>query len=372
MSTRTKKILKITAVALAVVFVGLLIYNWFFKKTPTPPAPATNEEFPIVQEGTPASTKERLIALTDETVLASTLATGNKIFYVSWDGSLMQMNTDGSSKEKIASLPQERIGEINFSQNGQRVIVKQVLSSGTNRYLMYDTSSKAVKTLPANTETAVASPDGTQIITVTPLGGIHQLILNNDDLTKSQNLITTKIPDLSLDWTNKNFVILKTKPSGLAYGLVYTLYLKTKKTQRILGNTYGLTANLSPSGKKLLFSQTDSSGRNLKLNAFSLDKKTETALDLFSLPEKCVWAQDDRTIYCASINSGTDFLMPDDYYKRKLPLTNNDLVKINLDLGQTQKVISGGFDPVNLTLSPDEAYLFFINKIDGRLYRLTL
>ena len=64
--------------------------------------------------------------------------------------------------------------------------------------------------------------------------------------------------------------------------------------------------------------------------------------------------------------------MPDDYYKGKIESSAEEIVKMNLDTGENKKIISADFDAHNLFLSKDETYLFFINKKDGRLYRLTL
>ena len=92
------------------------------------------------------------------------------------------------------------------------------------------------------------------------------------------------------------------------------------------------------------------------------------------MPEKCTWAQDERTVFCSvfKVNDPDSFVMPDDYYKRRVRSDGEEIVRISTETGQTQKVIDGSFDASNLFLMPDESYLFFINKIDGRLYRLSL
>ncbi|GAJ16386.1 unnamed protein product, partial [marine sediment metagenome] len=90
-----------------------------------------------------------------------------------------------------------------------------------------------------------------------------------------------------------------TKPSGLAQGVVYIIDLATDDFQKILGETYGLTALWSPLGDKLLFSETDNQGKNLKLKIADLAKSTIGELNFVTLPEKCVWGQDNRTLFCA-------------------------------------------------------------------------
>ena len=95
-------------------------------------------------------------------------------------------------------------------------------------------------------------------------------------------------------------------------------------------------------------------------------------MDLFSLPEKCVWAQDNRSLFCSRFEADNEFIMPDDYYKGRLRSGSETIVKINIETGEQKEIIKIPTDATAMFLSANEAYLFFINKIDGRLYRLTL
>lgn len=379
MNPRTKKILKITAVVLGVVFIGLAIYYLFFKKGASAPTTAVNENI-LGQETISPETKNRLVPITDESVLSAaiggetgtTTSATNIINYVAWDGTINQIDFSGGSKNKIGAAAVERIGEVTASKNGGLFALKYSSSSGSNKYLVYDVQNKNLKSLPENTVALTLSPDGQKIAAAATGAGGTKITLTGIDGSKPIDLAITKIPDLILNWYSDNSIALKTKPSGLAYGLLYSLDLKTKKTSRILGNAYGLTSSFSPSGKKVLISQTESSGFNPSLSVINLDKKNQAAINQLTLPEKCSWAQDDRTVFCSIIKTEDDYIMPDDYYKRKVKSNGEDIIKINLDTGQVQKIIDGVFDASNLFLAPDETYLFFINKIDGRLYRLTL
>ncbi|MBI2454071.1 MAG: hypothetical protein HYV54_00645 [Parcubacteria group bacterium] len=371
MSNRTKKILKITTVVLVVIFTGLLIYNLFFKKKPPTPPVITDEEVIISDEFGP-ETKERLIPLTEEAVLGAGLKNNTGLIYVAWDGQIKTIDFNGGSREKIGSAPGERISEVKISANGGLVGLKQTLPSGAARSVIFDSENKNIRSLPQNTGEMSFGPEGkTIVLALAETGGSALTIL---DLTNSKQtrLAATPIPDLILEWFSPNAVGLKTKPSGLAYGLMYVLDTKTKKISRLIGSTYGLTASFSPSGKRILYTKTDSSGTNLELKALNTDKKTETNLNILSLPEKCAWSQDNRTLFCGAIKTEDDPVMPDDYYKDKIEAAGEDIVRINLDNGQTQKLIGGVFDVYRPFLSPNEDYLFFTNKKDGRLYRLTL
>lgn len=374
--SKSKKILIILAVILGLLFIGLLVYYFFFKKIALPPTTSPPEDALGGEVVAPAE-KQRLVALTQETVLGAAVASdaesaSQKITYVAWDGAINQIDFNGGSKEKIGLAAVERIGAAAVSPNGRLVAVKYTLNSGQNRFLVYDTENKSLKALPADTISISPSPTDDELVVLSPENNTFKITTIKSDLSESKKIITTKIPDLFLDWHSGNSVALKTKPSGLAWGLLYNLDLKTKKISRILGNVYGLTSLFSPSGKKVLISETEEDGFSLKLRAINLEKNTQSAVNQLTLPEKCAWSQDDRTLFCGVIKTQNDYLMPDDYYKRKIKSSGDEIVRINLDTGQTQKIIGGVFDAANLFLSPDESYLFFINKIDGRLYRLTI
>lgn len=353
------------------IFVGLLIYNLFFKKkTPlTPTAPG--EEIIISDEFAP-EIKDRLTALTEEAVLGAGLKNNTGIIYVAWDGQINTIDFDGDKSEKIGSVPGERTGEVKISANGELIGLRQTLPSGTVRSVVFDAEKKNVRSLPQNTEDLSFDPEGRNIIVSLTETGASGLTTIDTDGLKQTRLTATKIPDLVLEWFSPNAVALKTKPSGLAYGLLYVLNTKTKKISRVIGSTYGLTASFSPSGNRILYAKTDSDGRDLELKVLNADKKTEINLNIMSLPEKCAWSQDNRTLFCGVINTEDNPVMPDDYYKNKIDVSSEDVVRINLDNGQTQKLIGGAFNVSRPFLSPDESYLFFINKKDGRLYRLTL
>ena len=369
MSPRIKKILIITAVILVVIFLVLIIYNLFFKK-PATISPPTTTEIPPITEIAP-ETKERLIALTEESVLGAGLNPDGKINYVAWDGAINQIDSDGQNKTKLGTVASEKISRVEFSGDGKKISLRQTLPSGQNRYLIFDLENKTIKALPQNMEASAFEPHGSKIAMALLDKGLRQLVIA-DDQAKTTTIASTKIPDLMLAWPTSNTIALTTRPSGLAYGLLYLTDVKTKKINRVIGNTYGLTVLFSPAGDKILVSKTDENGLNLEIKVVDLIKKTEKTVALFSLPEKCAWAQDNRSLFCSRFETNNEFVMPDDYYKGRLRPGTETIVKINTETGEQKEIIKIPTDAAAMFLSADETYLFFINKIDGRLYRLTI
>lgn len=373
--SKTKKILIISGILLTITFAAVLVYYLFFKKPATMVIPAGTE----IIEGeimVPEQDRQRLIAITEESVLGASIDSENgKVIYLALDGNINKINSDGTEKTKIGMMSADGIGEVSISNGGKSVLARITSQSGNVRYVVYNTGKNSLKSLPEKTATASLDPAGENVaVAVNENSSSVKISAISLEDSKETGIITTKIPDLVLDWHNPGTIALKTRTSGLAFGILYNLDVNTKKITRIMGNKNGLASLFSPSSKKALFSETSSNGKNLSIGMIDIGKNTRQRIALFTLPEKCAWFSDDRTIICSSINAKgqNNYVMPDDYYKGIVRLSSEDILRINLDTGQTQNLINGVFDAYNMFLSKDESYLFFINKIDGRLYRLTL
>jgi hypothetical protein len=376
MSSKIKKILIIIGIILTLTFIVALVYYFFFKEATITTAPPGSDIIYGGEDGIMEQDKQRLISITEESVLGGSVASENgKIVYLALDGNINKINYDGTEKTKIGVMSVDGIGEVSISKSGKNILTKLTSQSGIVKYIVYNTEKNSLKSLPEKTVTASLDPAGENAAIATsgsPTGTkISSINLSSGETT---DITTTKIPDIVLDWHNSETIAIKTRPSGLAFGILYNLDVKTKNISRILGNVNGLTSLFSPSSKKALVSETSYDGKNLSFGAINIEKDTKQGVNILTLPEKCVWFSDDRTVICASINAENKnkYIMPDDYYKGAVKFTSEDILRINLDTGQTQKLINGVFDAQNLFLSKDESYLFFINKIDGRLYRLTL
>lgn len=172
---------------------------------------------------------------------------------------------------------------------------------------------------------------------------------------------------------NKTFTAT-TKASASMDGYAFLIDSATGAFTRILGPLPGLSSKVSPSGKALLYSYLN--GGKEVLGVFDLTTHTAIRLPLSTLSEKCVWASDSLSVYCAvpTNNSGT---LPDDWYQGKVSF-NDRIWKINLpsrtanlviDPGQ---LVAGGVDAVALTVDAMNDVLVFKNKVDGTLWMYDL
>jgi len=124
----------------------------------------------------------------------------------------------------------------------------------------------------------------------------------------------------------------------------------------------------SPKGGRVLLGSTNAAGKSLSLAIRdSLGKEIMTAA-IQTLPEKCAWASEEK-IYCA-VPRGIpqDAVLPDDYRRGELN-TNDRLVAIDAKT----KIISGifndgGYDMADISVTKDEKYVFFTDRITGKVW----
>jgi hypothetical protein len=152
----------------------------------------------------------------------------------------------------------------------------------------------------------------------------------------------------------------------------------TKDLTNVLSEVYGMAVKWSPQGDKFVYTKTNKKGKNLYLYVSLKDGSAEANLNISTFVDKCVWSQDNRTIFCAiPKNIGGTEILPDDFYKGVFQ-SNDDFWKINLETAEITLLVEPWekgeeiYDAIDLFLSPLEDYLFFVNKKDGLLYSIEL
>jgi len=183
--------------------------------------------------------------------------------------------------------------------------------------------------------------------------------------------------DLIVEWPKGEEIFLREKPSGLVQSSLYSLSPLTKAFTKNISDIYGFSVKWSPDGSKILYSKTNSNGKNIVVFTADRTGSNQKTANVSTLAEKCVWSQDPRIIYCAvpkNINDAN--ILPDDFYKG-IFLANDEFWKINVINGDKTKLLDDSqlieiYDATDLFLSSQESYLFFVNKINGLLYVIEL
>ena len=132
-------------------------------------------------------------------------------------------------------------------------------------------------------------------------------------------------------------------------------------------------------GDMVLYSVTDSRGKNLSTFVFDTTKNKNTNIQIKTLAEKCVWGiENAQFVFCAVpevIGSGT---LPDSWYQGKEKFNDQfwmiDIIENSgtLLFENERRSLSEGIDAQDISLGYDEDALYFINKRDSSLWSLSL
>jgi hypothetical protein len=227
-------------------------------------------------------------------------------------------------------------------------------------------------------EQAVWSPDSKKIAVLTYDENSSSNIVNvaNADGSEMKAIFQTRIKDILLEWPAIDKISVRTKPSGLAEGAIISLNPDSGEFITPLNGLSGLLSKWSPLGDIVLYSTTSASGKNPSLSTADKFGQNRSALGIYSIADKCVFSQDNRSIFCAVPERiSENAIWPDDYYKRMVA-TNDSFYKINLENSQKALLYSANgeksYDAGELLLSLEEDYLVFTNRRDGLLYSLKI
>jgi Tol biopolymer transport system component len=401
----TKKIFIIVGILFILTLVSLLVYNLLGSGAPgggeeelggaLPSAPSGRggETTPTGSPGgntsggtggsnNPGATPKSLAALkikpiSQERILAPTLGNDGKTvkYFSRANGNIYQSDFDGGSLKKISSANLNNLIKALWSPDKEKVIGIFSEKDKLKKYF-YDYVGNRSSLLNEKIAYLAWSPDSKKIAYhfVDPSGEQNNVSTANPDGTNWKNIFKTRLDNVIIEWPIKEKISLRTPPSGLAQGVLYSINSETGDFFKIISEAFGLLVNWSPKGDKILFSSTDSRGKNPTLNLSDEKGANFKNLNLAGLADKCVWSKDDKTIFCALPQEiSQNATWPDDYYKG-LVVLSDDIYKIDLEANRKTKIIGStdeiSYDAQELFLSPKEDYLFFINRSNGLLYSL--
>lgn len=372
-----RKLLTIAIVSLAVIAVVLLVYNFGLKKLPIKEkVPVEEQAGPEIAVPTPAS---KINIISQEKVFWPVLSDdGKKILYFQANGNLFESDFQGKEIKKVSSLVLKNLIKVLWSPGNKEKIIAIFNEEGLAKKYLYNYKTGLSIGLNENIRWINWSPDGKKIVYQfrDSKTDTNTISVANPDGSNWKNIFKTRVEDLIVDWPAKDKVSIQTRPSGLSQGFLYAINPDNGDFKKILSDFYGLNVKWSPRGDKILFNNTDQNNGNLALSISDANGENIKKLDFSTIIEKCVWAQDNRTLFCAvPQNLSTNAVWPDDYYKGKV-VVKDDFYQINIETDSKTKIINSdetvSYDGQELFLSPKEDTLFFVNRRDGQLYVVKL
>jgi len=389
----TKKILIISIIALVVLIVGMLLYNWLVQEKPET-TPTTEEEgeakLPEAEEREIPERKkeaeeveeeiEGLEPLAEKQTIGAILDKTGKIKYFDpKEGNIWQAQPDGSGTAQLSLGAVGDLTEVLWSKDKDKALIAPYDSkTGGERFYSYDQATGKTWALDKHITAAIWHPEQDKIIyKYTDLekrsGGIY---VSDPDGTNYKEILSYAIKAELTPIPKKNKVSFYPIPSGYQESSINSIILDGGKPIHVIGGYYGLNILWSPEGNVAIISYTVyRAGTLTELALIGEGVYGIKRLETPTIVEKCVWSEDNITLFCAvPAPLRNDIVMPDDWYAGRVS-TQDSFFKINTTTGEKIKLagleeFAVSYDVANLFLSEEEDKLFFTNRRDGKLYSI--
>ena len=290
------------------------------------------------------------------------------------------------TESRIVNETRSRLSEAIWGNNGKSVVIRSFDNGdGAIKTSVLNITAPAVSFAQGTTTDGflnaeeVMFPDFIPFMAVSEDGTDKLFYLENGALASAGSLSTFKNIGVTgiftssfTEWLpqfpNQKLVTLTTKPSSKVLGHLFFLDTKTKSLTKILSGISGLTTQTSRDGNMVLYAEIREGLPELAV--YDVVKKETRQIALQTLPEKCVWSTKSIVVYCAVPQTLPKAEYPDQWYQGLLSFSD-DIWKIDTKTGVTEKVLTpsdlraSSLDMINLTLSSDDTYLLFMNKVTG-------
>lgn len=376
-----KKVLIISLVLLGITLLFLGVYNFIFKKnTPKNIQPIVETPTVLKKELIEKKT-EKIKALSEQAIIGPIFDKKSEtiIYYSAQDGAVWSVGSDGVGKKQISDAKLTGLRSVFWLVAGNKVLT-EFEKNGQKTFYYYNHREKTGKALKSNIDSVAWDYTGAKILYkhYDPNSGKRTLNVSNPDgsewksLTEInyKNIIIAPIP-LSSKVSYWNY------PNAFEETRFQEISIMGGQPQVILSGRFGADFLWSPDGKQALVSSlTNKNGRMVTLGLVKSNGEY-TELNIPTLISKCVWSPDGKTIYYALPGGVPDgSIMPNDYQEKKF-MTEDTFWKINIETGRKERVVETSdiiekYDSSNLFLSATQDALYFINRIDGKLYRIGL
>jgi len=187
------------------------------------------------------------------------------MYYAKAGGNLESVDTSGKNVQKLSNVTVLGIYESLWQGPKKGKGIVSYIESDSLKRFIGNVATTNVTFLPQSVTAAAWSPDGKQIAYMIRQGDSSGLTIADENGQKPKVLYTTPIPDFNVFWPSSNTILLASRPSGIAPGILFSFDIKRSSFEKIFVEQYGLTILPSPGGSSLLYAKTNASGMALSL-----------------------------------------------------------------------------------------------------------
>ncbi|MDH4330718.1 MAG: hypothetical protein OEV93_04165 [Candidatus Moranbacteria bacterium] len=367
-----KKLFIFSIVALIIVLIFFIAYQFVFEGS------VSLSNLIPKKTSVPKKTTfelEKIHRLSQNSISSPTVDdTGSRVlFYDNSDDVLKSISFDSSLVTEISEKNTLSLNNLWWSPS-----TKFFLFSNSSGLFQYNRKEQVTTKLKDNIDFAVWSNVDNKIIykyfdPATKERSINMAAISGEEWQKISDLAYKKVSIAPIP--QSSLISFWNYPDKFVASALTIINPLDGEKITLFENRKGSDYLWSPNGNGLLSSFVENNSLILSVSG----QHGEEVIDLKSptLVSKCVWSNDNITVFCAMpSNVPTDAIMPNDYLNKKI-LTKDTFWKINTKTGEKNRLveleeIKESIDASNLFLSPSEDILFFVNRHNNSLYRISL
>ena len=301
-------------------------------------------------------------------------------FYDKNTGKSLSIDFDGNNLKTLSGTELIGLSDVFWSPDHLKVISQFNHSDTPSDFFFYDYSNNQSTKLKSNLDSVFWYNN-------------DRIVYKYFDSKTSERTLNVSNPDGSnwkkiTDLSYKNLLLSPIPKSGLVAfwnaprsgeeTKIQSISLLGGDPKVIFQGKFGADYLWSPSGNRILISHLDQkNGSKMQLAITNSQGGEYVNLDIPTFRSKCVWSNDENSLfYALPTNIPTNAVLPDDYQNKKFTTTDT-FWKVDIKTGKKERLItpdkiSQSIDADQLFLTSDEKYLFFVNRVDNKIYRLSL
>lgn len=380
------RIFYISAILLSIILVLWGVYNLSFReqKKDTPDQAEKKEE-PKEDPKNPLlpKNKSKIKLVSDEAVISPILSpSGNTIkYYSKQNGKVYQIDLEGENKKTISEKEVANVVSAAWSPDQTKSIVKSQQPDGSVSFAYFNYPEGTETSLKPNIDEVSWEKNGTKIFykyfdtktkerslnIASPTGEDYKELakINYRDISIAQIPKTGIVSFWNKGDSNTETTFESIPVIGGEKKLIYNGKFGADYLWDNDGNNIYLSHVDEKGGKKMTIAVINSSGGEYK-NLF-----------IPTFISKCLLSKNNKTLFYALPGNIPDqTTLPNDYREGRF-MTTDTFWKMDLAKGERTRIVEpedifDKFDATNPFLDDQETSLFFVNRNDGKLYKISL
>ncbi|MDO8495558.1 MAG: hypothetical protein Q7S32_03505 [bacterium] len=355
---------KVVLVCLIVILAGLVLFLGGYLLTDKNPGQKANianlSGFDSEEEGSQSDPASRLYRLSTTKATSPALSEDGKrvLFFEAASGKVLDSDFEGKDSTVVSGKLLTGFSTAEWSRSGYETLIA-LRSKNNLGYSYFNLKTGQISKLNPKITNPVWSPSGQKIayLFFDSAAGEGQISVSNPDGSVYKNVLPARLDQIAVLWPKDNLLAFHNRTGEER--TLFSLSADGEQLEKLLGPLANLKVLWSPDASKIWISYTVDQQK--KASLVDVKNRTETAFDLITSADKCVWSANSVQVYCGGKTAEDQ---------------SEGLFNVDTKTSKVHHLFSPSgaedIDIANPFLAPAENYIIFINAYDQYLYSISL